>query len=96
MNRGEILDEAKRLTYGDRNVSYDEPGINHKRIGIIMGVVLEKYVETAQPGDAVPPEIAALLMASMKLARLAALPTHLDSAIDLCAYVSIAGELANR
>ena len=95
MDRGEVLDEAKRLTYGDRNVSYDEPRINHKRIGVILGIVLERYVETAEPGDAVPPEVAALCMAAMKLARLSAMPTHLDSAIDLAAYAAICAELAS-
>ena len=95
MNRGEVLDEAKRLTYGDRNVSYDEPRINHKRIGVLLGIVLERYVETATPGDAVPPEVAALCMAAMKLARLSAMPTHLDSAIDLAAYSAICAELAS-
>jgi hypothetical protein len=96
MDRGEILDEAKRLTYGDRNVSYDEPRINHKRIGVIMGIVLERYVELAEPGDAVPPELAALCMAAMKLARLSAKPNHLDSAIDLAAYAAICAELAQH
>ena len=94
INRGEVLDEAKRLTYGDRNVSYDEPRINHKRIGVILGIVLERYVEQAQPGDPVPPEVAALCMAAMKLARLSAKPNHLDSAIDLAAYAAICAELA--
>ncbi len=44
MNRGEVLDEAKRLTYGDRNVSYDEPRINHKRIGVLLGMAVLFYV----------------------------------------------------
>jgi hypothetical protein len=57
---------------------------------------LERYVETAQPGDAVPPEVAALCMAGMKLARLSAMPTHLDSAIDLAAYAAICAELAEH
>lgn len=96
MDRGEILDTAKALTFGDRNTSYDAPLRNHQRIGILMGVVLEKYVETANPGDPVPPEITALLMAAMKLARLSAKPDHLDSAIDGAAYFSIAGELATQ
>ena len=95
MNRGEVLDEAKRLTYGDRNVSYDAPRINHKRIGIILGIILERYVEGATPGDPVPPEVAALCMAGMKLARLSAMPNHLDSAIDLAAYAAICAELAS-
>ena len=96
MDRGEVLDEAKRLTYGDRNVAYDDPRINHKRIGVLLGIVLERYVETAEPGDAVAPEIAALCMAAMKLARLSAMPTHLDSAVDLAAYAAICAELATH
>ena len=96
MDRGEVLDEAKRLTYGERNVSYDEPRINHRRIGVILGIVLERYVESAKPGDPVPPEIAALCMAAMKLARLSAKPNHLDSAIDLAAYSAICAELAQH
>jgi hypothetical protein len=96
MDRGEVLDEAKRLTYGERNVSYDNPRINHRRIGVILGIVLERYVESAKPGDPVPPEITALCMAAMKLARLSAKPNHLDSAIDLAAYSAICAELATH
>jgi len=94
MDPGEILDTAKALTFGDRNTSYEAPLRNHERIGILMGVVLEKYIETAKPGDPVPPEVAAMCMVAMKLARLSAKPDHLDSAIDGAAYFSIAGELA--
>jgi len=94
MNRGEILDEAKRLTYGDRNSTYEAPLRNHERIGVLMGIVLEKYVESAKPGEEVPPATVALLMACVKLCRLSAQSDHLDSAIDGAAYFSIAGELA--
>lgn len=94
MDRGEVLDTAKALTFGDRNTSYEAPLRNHERIGILMGVVLEKYVETAKPGDPVPPEVAALCMVAMKLARLSAKPNHLDSAIDLAAYAAISIEIA--
>jgi hypothetical protein len=95
MDRGEVLDEAKRLTYGERNVSYDNPRINHRRIGVILGIVLERYVESAKPGDPVPPEITALCMAAMKLARLSAKPNHLDSAIDLGLIAPFALNLHN-
>jgi len=94
MDRGEILDTAKELTFGDRNTSYEAPLRNHERIGVLMGIVLEKYVETAKPGDPVPPEVAALCMVAMKLARISAKPDHLDSAIDGAAYFAICGELA--
>lgn len=94
MDRGEILETAKALTYGERNTSYEAPLRNHERIGILMGIVLEKYVESASPGDAVPAHTVAHLMAAMKLARASAKPDHLDSAIDGAAYFAIAGELA--
>lgn len=96
MDRGEILDTAKALTFGDRNTSYEAPLRNHERIGILMGIVLEKYVETAEPGDPVPPEVAALCMVAMKLARISAKPDHIDSAIDGAAYFSICGEIATN
>jgi len=61
-----------------------------------MGIVLERYVEMAEPGDPVPPEFVALCMAAMKLARLSARPNHQDSAIDLAAYAAICAELAQH
>jgi hypothetical protein len=93
MDRGEILDEAKRLTYGDRNTNHGHPYDNHRRIGILMGVVLERWMSESQPGDPVPPDVVAQLMLAMKLARLSAKPDHLDSAIDLAAYAAISAEL---
>ena len=94
MDRGEILKEASRLTYGSRNENHGHPYDNHRRIGIIMGVILEGWMKEAKPGDPIPPYLAAQLMVGMKLARLSYQPDHLDSAVDLAAYAAIAGELA--
>lgn len=85
MNRGEILDEAKRLTHGDRNKNYGTPYTNHKRIADIWSVILEKEITPAQ---------VALCMVGVKIARLVETPDHLDSFVDGCAYFAISGELS--
>jgi hypothetical protein len=85
MNRGDILDEAKRLTSTDRQDTYGTPLVNHQRIAALWSVYLEKEVKAHD---------VALLMALVKIARLMATPSHLDSAIDGAAYFSIAGEIA--
>jgi len=85
MFRGEILAEANRLTHGDRDKNYGTPYTNHKRIADIWAVIL---------GIEITPAQVALCMAGVKIARLVETPDHLDSFVDGCAYLSIAGELA--
>ena len=85
MNRGDILDEAKNLTYANRQDTYGSPLANHQRIAALWSIYLEKEVA---------PHDVALMMALVKIPRLMATPNHLDSAVDGAAYFSIAGELA--
>lgn len=87
MQRGEILDEANRLTHGDRDKNYGTPYVNHKRIADIWAVIL---------GIDVTPSQVALCMAGVKIARLVETPDHIDSFVDLAAYASIAGEIATE
>jgi hypothetical protein len=87
MNRGNILDEAKRLIHTDRQKDYGHPLINHQRIAKLWSVILEKEITPAQ---------AALCMAMVKAARLVQTPDHEDSYIDGAAYFAIAGELCNE
>ena len=87
MNRGNILDEAKRLIHTDRQKDYGHPLINHQRIANLWSVILEKEITPAQ---------AALCMAMVKAARLVQTPQHEDSYIDGAAYFAIAGELSHE
>jgi len=87
MNRGNILDEAKRLIHTDRQKEYGHPLINHQRIAKLWSVILEKEITPAQ---------AALCMAMVKAARLVQTPEHEDSYIDGAAYFAIAGELSHE
>lgn len=87
LNRGEILDIAKELTYGPRNHAYDSPMPNHLRISKGWGVILGIEVE--------PWQVAAC-MVWLKLARAVASPEMADHWIDMAAYAGIAGELVNE
>lgn len=87
MNRGKILDEAKRLIHTDRQKDYGHPLINHQRIASLWSVILEKEITPAQ---------AALCMAMVKAARLVQTPEHDDSYIDGAAYFAIAGEISHE
>jgi hypothetical protein len=84
MNRGEILQEAARLTAKDRQQTYGDPRTNHCRIADLWTTYL---------GNEVTPQQVAICMALVKIARLMETET-LDSFIDLAAYASIAGEIA--
>ena len=85
MNRGEILEEAHRLTHGERDKNYGTPFENHLRIAKMWSVILEKEITPSQ---------VALCMAAVKIARLIESPDHLDSFVDGCAYLAISGELS--
>lgn len=85
MNRGDILDEAKRLTFASRQDTYGSPLANHQRIAALWSIYLEKEVKAHD---------VALMMALVKIARMMQTPNHTDSAVDGAAYFSIAGELA--
>jgi hypothetical protein len=87
MERGEILDEAKRLTHGDRNKNYGKPLTNHTRIAGLWSIFLETEITPAQ---------VAICMGLVKVARLIESPDHLDSFVDLAAYSAIAGEIESE
>ena len=87
MNRGEILDEAKRLTHTDRQKNYGSPYVNHKRIADLWSVYLETEITPSQ---------VALCLCLVKIARLIETPDLEDSFVDLAAYAAIAGEIESQ
>jgi hypothetical protein len=84
MNRGEILQEAARLTAKDRQKTYGDPTVNHCRIADLWTTYL---------GQQITPQQVAICMALVKVARLMETETD-DSFVDLAAYAAIAGEIA--
>ena len=85
MDRKEILEEAIRLVYNDRQEDYGTPQENHNRIAKLWSVVL---------GIEIMPYQVALCMNQVKVARLVESPAKLDGWTDGAAYMAIGGELA--
>ncbi len=82
MNRYELLDAAKE-TVADRGEDYGSIWDNHERIAIIW---------TALIGIQIEPDHVAMVLAGVKLARLAATPDHQDSWVDLAGYAATGSE----
>jgi len=82
--RTETLDEASKLINGDRQANYGTPQENFDRIAKGWSVLLETDVT---------PEMVALCMAWLKMARLVNGPHH-DSYVDGCGYMALASELS--
>ena len=82
MNRYELLDAAKD-TVADRGEDYGSIWENHERIAVIW---------TALIGIQIEPEQVAMMMAGVKLARLASSPDHQDSWVDLAGYAATGSE----
>jgi hypothetical protein len=87
-----VLETAAGLVGGDRQASHGDPADTHRRIaGLWNAWLAARGVEAAlTAGDA------AVMMALMKLARVAGNPGHLDSYVDAAAYVGIAAECRSQ
>lgn len=84
MNRNAILQAASNLINGERKAAYGDVAEAHSRIAAIWSALLGHPVLPAQ----VP-----LLLAGMKLARLAHDVEHVDSWIDVAGYAALGGEM---
>ena len=88
-----ILDEAKRITDGDRARDYDSPENNFRRISNYWNVYLEHKGYYGGFGDkGVTPKDVAMMMILMKLAR----EDHKhkrDNLVDACGYARCAAKI---
>jgi len=73
---------------GERQKQYGNPQPNFARIGRIWGAILNR--------DAVPAHEVALMMASLKIIRIANDPANEDSWIDLLGYIQHGQKIANE
>lgn len=76
---------ARRLVYGERAATYGHPKGDFKAIGRTWAALLEQHLGTEIPD--IPPEVVGIMMASLKLCRLAATPSHRDSQVDGIGYL---------
>ena len=87
MTRAEILDGAKACVCGDRDKQYGAPEDSFEFIARLWGAYLG---DTTLSGHDV-----ALMMALLKIARIAGGSGTRDSFIDLAGYAACGGECAN-
>ena len=76
------MEEAHRITSGDRRRDYDHPTANHQRIADLWNAYLKLR---KSPTQEISPLDAATMMILLKVARAAHTPTR-DTYVDIAGY----------
>jgi hypothetical protein len=101
MNKKELL-EAAIQTVADRGVPYGGVEDNFNRIAALWNAHIANRYADGYGGDTsiTLPKLdaadVAMMMALMKIARLANAPGHMDSWIDIAGYAACGGEIASK
>tara|TARA_E500000081_G_scaffold118579_1_gene122500 strand:- start:5240 stop:5536 length:297 start_codon:yes stop_codon:yes gene_type:complete len=93
MDRKKIFDTADSLVNGQRAKDYGDCYENHEKIAKFFDVIAKAAIE--REGKITPPYVA-LMMSSVKIARLCNTIDHEDSWVDLVAYGALGGEMSDR
>lgn len=95
IDRAYILDTAKTVVTGEREEMYGTPEDSFRLIGQLWeSYLLEKCVSGFNLIVSVEPEDVAIMMALLKVARIALALSHIDSWVDLAGYAACGGEIA--
>jgi len=89
MDLDDFLAEASCLINGERQDTYGDISESWERIGRLWAGILDLDQD-------IPAYMVGIMMATMKLSRIAGSPEHTDSYIDALAYIAGAGELATE
>ena len=82
-----ILDEAKRIIYGDREKTYGHPSKNLETIARMWNAYLWA-IEFDTKRDLLPKDVA-VMMILLKSARLGNDQNHRDSVVDIAGYAAL-------
>jgi hypothetical protein len=100
--RSELLTEAEKITTQDRNKSYGEPDEDFQRIAAIASAMGFRTLKTIEREDGNTSEFVPLsgsdvarFMIALKLSRLAWMPDHRDSWMDIAGYAGCGYETAS-
>lgn len=93
--RGELLTEAAMIVAVDRNSSYGEPEDSFQTIADLWNAMGYTFTKASDSRPITSADVA-LMMATMKLARLKNNPTHRDSWVDIAGYAACGYEVAQR
>jgi hypothetical protein len=92
MNRRETLDAAAKCVLGDRDKSYGGPESSFCLIAEFWNAYL---VGAAGGKPQIKPADVAAMLALLKIARLSANPSHVDSWVDLAGYAACGAEVSH-
>lgn len=82
-----VLDEARKIIYGDRERTYGKPSKNLEGIARMWSAYLaNRSTDLNAPLHA---KDVAAMMILLKAARLANSPNHRDSVVDICGYAAL-------
>lgn len=84
--RTSILDDAAAIVDGDREQTYGDPASNLRAVANLWDSWL---LARGWSGPGMQVEDVALMMALLKIARLARSPAHRDSLVDLAGYARL-------
>jgi hypothetical protein len=96
MTRSEILAEAERCVCTDREQQYGTPENNFKLIAHLWEPYLKAKCVLPNIDICINPEDVAVMMALLKIARIATGAPKADNYIDLAGYAVCAGEIATE
>lgn len=82
-----VLDIAKKICYGDRNIDYGDPYDDYVKTAGFFSIIL---------GTEVKPHQAAMMMICVKLSRLMHDPTKRDSIVDVAGYADVLDRIVKR
>lgn len=91
MLRKELLEEAAKITNGERQEHYGTPENNFARIAALWN----DYLGIQDPFVALSASDVAAMMILLKIARTRSDPKHLDSWVDIAGYASCGGEIVS-
>ena len=87
--RQRVLEEAVRLTTGDRDKTYGDATTNMRA----FAALIDAYWTHRNPETSTPAHDAAIIMALAKIARIAVgAKSHRDNYVDAAAYIAMAYE----
>lgn len=92
--RSDILDMAKRCVCGDREQDYGSPEQNFERIATLWEVYMAG--KCCGPDVCILPQDVAVMLALLKIARIASGHAKADNWVDLAGYAACGGEIEGR
>ena len=96
MTRKEILTEAERCVCADREQQYGSPENNFRLIAGLWEPYLKAKCVSPGSDVCINPEDVAVMMALLKIARIATGEPKADNYVDLAGYAVCAGEIATE